>query len=106
MTGRRGRRARGTGIGWRLAVALLAGVSGMVVAAGPSGAQSSSGDHAVGVVSETFVDHSRQTPAHGGHPALPFRALATTVWYTRPRAHPVGRPSKARHPTPHTARTR
>jgi len=48
-----------------------------------SGAQGAPGGsrHAVGVVTEMFVDHSRSTPAHGGFPALPFRTLVTSVWY-------------------------
>ena len=37
--------------------------------------------HAVGVVTETFVDDSRPTPAHLGVAALPNRTLLTTVWY-------------------------
>jgi dienelactone hydrolase len=36
---------------------------------------------AVGVVTETFVDHSRPTPANGTEPRLPDRTLVTTIWY-------------------------
>lgn len=35
----------------------------------------------VGVVTETFVDHSRVTPANGDEPELPDRTLVTTIWY-------------------------
>jgi alpha-beta hydrolase superfamily lysophospholipase len=38
-------------------------------------------DHAVGVLTDTFVDHSRQTPAHMGIPGLRSRTLVTTIWY-------------------------
>jgi dienelactone hydrolase len=38
-------------------------------------------DHGVGVMIDTFVDHSRSTPAHSGEPALPSRTLVTTIWY-------------------------
>jgi len=37
--------------------------------------------HAVGVVTETFVDESRPTPAHLGVAGLPTRTLVTTIWY-------------------------
>ena len=37
--------------------------------------------HAVGVLTVTFVDHSRATPANGDQPELPYRTLATTIWY-------------------------
>ncbi len=30
---------------------------------------------------ETFVDHTRSTPAHNGEPALPDRTLVTSIWY-------------------------
>ncbi len=30
---------------------------------------------------ETFVDHTRSTPAHNGEPALPSRTLTTSIWY-------------------------
>jgi len=48
--------------------------------------------HAVGVVTETFVDDSRPTPAHLGIAGLPNRTLITTVWYPAegtPRTVPV-----------------
>jgi hypothetical protein len=35
---------------------------------------------AVGVLIETFVDHSRVTPANGDEPELPDRTLVTTIW--------------------------
>jgi fermentation-respiration switch protein FrsA (DUF1100 family) len=37
--------------------------------------------HAVGVLTATFVDHSRATPANGDQPELPYRTLVTTIWY-------------------------
>jgi dienelactone hydrolase len=40
--------------------------------------------HAVGVMSETFVDTSRPTPAHLGVPGSPSRTLKTTIWYPAP----------------------
>src|SRR5262245_55622847 len=46
------------------------------------------GPYAVGVRSLTFVDSTRQTPAHAGLPALPSRTLPTQVWY--PAAGPAG----------------
>ena len=44
-------------------------------------AASAVASHAVGVVTETFVDDSRATPAHLGIGALPNRTLMTTIWY-------------------------
>ena len=38
-------------------------------------------DHGVGVMTETFVDSSRSTPAHNGQPALSSRTLVTSIWY-------------------------
>ena len=74
-------------------MAVLAGGLAVPVFVGStSGALASSGRHAVGVVTETFVDHSRPTPAHGGLPAIPSRTLITTVWYPArgtPGAAPV-----------------
>ena len=55
-----------------------------VAAAGFSAAAAAQGKtipHAVGVVTETFVDAHRSTPAHGPNPQLPSRTLATTIWY-------------------------
>jgi len=46
------------------------------------------GPYAVGVRSLTFVDSTRQTPAHAGLPALPSRTLPTQVWY--PAEGPAG----------------
>lgn len=37
--------------------------------------------HDVGVMTETFVDRSRPTPAHLGVPGSPARTLKTTIWY-------------------------
>ena len=37
--------------------------------------------HAVGVLTDTFVDHSRATPANGDQPEIPSRTLVTTIWY-------------------------
>ena len=47
----------------------------------PVDASRRSSDHGVGVMVETFVDHTRSTPAHDGKPALPSRALTTSIWY-------------------------
>ena len=38
-------------------------------------------DHGVGMIVETFVDHSRSTPAHNGEPGFPSRTLVTSIWY-------------------------
>ena len=46
------------------------------------------GPYAVGVRSLTFVDSTRQTPAHASLPALPSRTLPTQVWY--PAQAPAG----------------
>ena len=35
----------------------------------------------VGVLHQTFVDHSRGTPARGGHPSSSSRHIATTIYY-------------------------
>jgi dienelactone hydrolase len=37
--------------------------------------------HTVGVLTDTFVDHSRATPTNGNQPSLPSRTLVTTIWY-------------------------
>jgi dienelactone hydrolase len=37
-------------------------------------------------MTETFVDRSRPTPAHGGVPGSPARTLKTTIWYPAPGA--------------------
>ena len=37
--------------------------------------------HAVGVVTDTFVDATRSTVAWGPDPAVPTRTLITTIWY-------------------------
>jgi dienelactone hydrolase len=64
------------GLGAALALSLIvAGYSDV------AGARSPSAAHAVGVITETFVDHSRSTPANGSYPALPERTLVTTIWY-------------------------
>ena len=60
----------------------LIGSLGFVVAAilgGPAGGDV--GEHGVGVVTETFVDESRDTPRSGDAPKVPGRTLVTTTWY-------------------------
>ena len=45
----------------------------------------------MGSTVETFVDHSRSTPAHDGEPGFPSRTLVTSIWYpaaVRPSASP------------------
>jgi fermentation-respiration switch protein FrsA (DUF1100 family) len=71
-------------------------VAGAIVGlAPPSGARQAAAAasprpavHGVGVMHQTFVDHSRPTPAHDGQPALPDRTLVTSIWYPT-----TGRPS-------------
>ena len=46
-----------------------------------SGLTVGSQDHAVGMTSETFIDASRSTAAHGAIPEAPTRTLATTLVY-------------------------
>jgi dienelactone hydrolase len=66
---------------------LLLAVCGIGAAwgAAPAGARADDSAHAhghgVGVIVETFVDHTRSTPAHDGEPALPTRTLITSIWY-------------------------
>jgi dienelactone hydrolase len=48
--------------------------------------------YAVGMLTTTFVDRSRSTPAHGTHPALSSRTLLTTIWY------PAAGDAKAKEP--------
>ena len=71
----------------RWALMLLAG-GGIFAAcsAPPAGARGVDASHqssayGVGVRVETFVDHSRPTPAHNGQSALASRTLTTTIWY-------------------------
>lgn len=42
----------------------------------------------VGVVTRTYVDTTRPTPANGPAPMLPQRTLATEIWYPAPAATP------------------
>ena len=70
---------------WGILV-LTAGLGGSIIcAAPPAGARqeaaSHTAAHGVGVMVETFVDHSRSTPAHDREPALPDRTLVTSIWY-------------------------
>ena len=48
--------------------------------------------HAVGVVTETFVDTHRPTPSHGPNGELPSRTLVTTIWYPAQGNATVGTP--------------
>ena len=75
---RQGRRriARAVSIGSIAALLLVAGVAPASAAGGADPA-----DHAVGVVTETFVDKSRPTPRSGGEPKHAGRELETTIWY-------------------------
>jgi dienelactone hydrolase len=65
-------------IGAALAAVVFVAAAGFSAAAA---AQGKTIPHAVGVVTETFVDAHRSTPAHGPNPQLPSRTLATTIWY-------------------------
>ena len=72
---------------YRWGILLLAACgSGAVCWAPPAGARPGGTsltphDHGVGVMTETFVDPSRSTPAHDGEPALSSRTLITSIWY-------------------------
>ena len=50
-------------------------------AVGSSSPSPSSASHAVGVLTDTFVDSSRPTAAWGPNPERPTRTLVTTIWY-------------------------
>jgi fermentation-respiration switch protein FrsA (DUF1100 family) len=73
------------------AMAVAACTSASTVGPSPGRAPES---HAVGVLTDTFVDTSRPTAAWGPSPARPARTLVTTVWY--PAAGTPGRPPAAR----------
>jgi dienelactone hydrolase len=80
---------------WGMALVAACGIGAACVpspaGAAPGDASRASGDHGVGVIVETFVDHSRTTPAHNGQPGFPSRTLVTTIWYpaaVRPSARP------------------
>jgi dienelactone hydrolase len=66
-------------------VAVLGGVVVLLAGCSASSASKppprSATTFAVGVMTETFVDHSRITPANGDEPKLPDRTLVTTIWY-------------------------
>ena len=72
---------------YRWGILLLAACgSGAVGWAAPAGARPGDTprtpyEHGVGVMTETFVDSSRPTPAHDGEPALSSRTLVTSIWY-------------------------
>jgi hypothetical protein len=53
--------------------------------------------YAVGVLTTTFIDRSRSTPAHGSEPKLSSRTLPTTIWY------PANGSAKAASPAPGAA---
>jgi len=69
----------------RMLVAVLGGVVVLLAGCSASSASKppprSATTFAVGVMTETFVDHSRITPANGDEPKLPDRTLVTTIWY-------------------------
>ena len=66
----------------RMLVAVLGGVVVLLAGCSASSASKppprSATTFAVGVMTETFVDHSRITPANGDEPKLPDRTLVTT----------------------------
>jgi fermentation-respiration switch protein FrsA (DUF1100 family) len=68
-------------------------------------ASSSNGPHAIGLQSESLVDHSRPTPANGTIPAHGGRTLVTTVLYPAmgtATGHPVSgaKPDRSDGPYP------
>lgn len=72
---------RGIGAFGAIVVVLVLPVVAGFPGAASGAASESATSHAVGVVSDTFVDSHRSTPAHGPDPALPSRTLVTTIWY-------------------------
>ena len=52
----------------------------------------------VGVLTETFVDRRRPTPANGACPALPSRTLVTTILYPATAALPAATPQPGAAP--------
>ena len=83
-----------------LAVLLVTAV-GWIASAGQAGATTQSSPqevHAVGVVTDTFVDAHRSTPAWDGSPQLPQRTLVTTIWYPAAGAASSSTPSVAAAP--------
>jgi dienelactone hydrolase len=68
------------GIGAALAAFVLI-VAGGLTGAASDAATGATTPHAVGVVTDTFVDTHRPTPAHGPNPELASRTLVTTIWY-------------------------
>ena len=61
--------------------AVLGSVGLVVVSISGGPAAGGVGEHGVGVVTETFVDGSRDTPRSGEVPEVPGRTLVTTTWY-------------------------
>jgi dienelactone hydrolase len=68
------------GIGAALAALVLIGAGGFTGAASYA-ATGATTPHAVGVVTDTFVDAHRPTPSRGPNSELPSRTLVTTIWY-------------------------
>jgi fermentation-respiration switch protein FrsA (DUF1100 family) len=85
------------GIGAALAAFALLAVGGFTGAAAQA-ATGATTPHAVGVVTETFVDTRRPTPAHGPNPALPSRTLVTTIWYPAQGSPASGTPVQGATP--------
>jgi predicted dienelactone hydrolase len=82
----------------------LSMVPGAVGSAGATGrsadarATSAQETHAVGVVTDTFVDTTRSTPAWDGQPVLPQRTLVTTIWYPVTGPFSSGQPKSGAAP--------
>jgi fermentation-respiration switch protein FrsA (DUF1100 family) len=98
---------------WILSAAalLLGAVPISVLSAGPgvasaaTAASVSTPRYAVGMVSDTFVDPNRTTPAWNGTPQLPTRTLVTTILYPATgsggeKAIPGAAPDKSAGPFP------
>jgi len=77
------------------AVAAVAAVAALVSACSsgpaPNPPSNGTGPRAVGITTETLVDHTRTTPANGTVPGHPGRTLVTTVLYPA-RGAPTPRP--------------
>jgi fermentation-respiration switch protein FrsA (DUF1100 family) len=79
-----------------LVAALAAAACTSASTAGPSPGPATAA-HAVGVLTDTFVDTSRPTPGWGPSPARPSRTLVTTIWYPA-SGTPGGRPRSGAAP--------
>ena len=86
-----------TGAGLVLFGLSVAGCSSPTITQ-PARAQATTTSYAVGVLTDSFVDHSRSTPANGGNPKLPDRTLVTSIWYPASGNSKAGDPIEGASP--------